>query len=131
MTTPARPGRLRSGVIAVAAAVAPFASMSNAFGAASTNLLARSRFTSYLNAAFKMSSTAGTWTATLVGIADLQPVLVTGDQNRFRLTFQTSAAGPAQQVCAFRRSGFTTTSLFVVPVDPTHRYYEAIINRTS
>lgn len=115
---------------ALTAAVAPFASMPNAFGAASTGTLARSRFSPYLNATFKMGCSAGTWSVTLVGIGDLQPVLVVGDQKRNRLTFDSSAAGPAQQVCAFRRSGFATTSLFVVPVDPTHRYYEAIINRT-
>lgn len=117
---------LRAGLLG--AAVAPFGTGRVALAAVPTNLFARSRFTPLLNASFKMVGTTGTWAVTLAAIADLEPVVTAGDNDRFRLTFRTSARGPSEGVYSFRRAGFTSTSMFVVP-DSTGRSYQAIINR--
>lgn len=119
---------LRAG--ALTAAALPFASLPLAGAAtASGNLYRRSRFTPCLNAAFTVQGGTGSWRATLVGIEDLDPVRMTADPDRFRLLFRTSSAGPAQQTCTLRRSGFTATPLFLVPTDDTLRLYAAVVNR--
>lgn len=128
MTELTRRALLRAG--ALTAAAFPFLSLIDASAATSTGTLyRRSRFTPYLNSTFTLTAGTASWKATLVGIEDLQPIRVANDPDRFRLLFRTSVAGPAQQTCTLRRSGFTSTPLFVVPADTTDRTYAAVVNR--
>lgn len=126
MTELSRRAVLQAGTLAVAAL--PFASMAAAEAATTTNLYTRSRFTPYLNGAFTLTAGTSSWKVTLTEIGDLAGAAA-GDQNRFRLTFSTTSAGPSQQTCTLRRSGFTATPIFVVPVDATRRKYVAVVNR--
>jgi hypothetical protein len=128
MTELTRRALLRTG--ALAAAAFPFLSFVDASGSTTTGTLyRRSRFTPYLNSTFTLTTGTATWKATLVGIEDLQPLRIANDPDRFRLLFRTSTAGPAQQTCSVRRSGFTATPLFLVPADSTSRTYAAVVNR--
>ncbi len=127
MTEISRRALLRAGVFGVV--LVPAVSARPAFGAAGpANLYIRSRFTPLLNAAFKMVGTTSSWSATLLQISDLPPA-ASGDKYRFGLTFRTPVAGPPQGSYTFRRSGFTATTLFVVPTDASRRSYQAVINR--
>jgi hypothetical protein len=125
MTDTSRRTLLRAG--AFGALLAPLVSVRTAFAAATTNLYSRSRFSKLQNAKFSLVSGTSTWTVTLVKISDLAGA-PSGADNRFGLTFASSTAGPAQGSYTLKRSGFTSTVLFVVP-DATRRNYEATINR--
>jgi len=107
--------------------LAPLTSVRAAF-AATTSLYSRSRFTKLTNARFTLSSTAGTWTVTLVKVSDLAGAPRRAD-NRFCLTFTSAAAGPVQGSYLLKRSGFTETELFVVPSDPARQTHQVIVNR--
>lgn len=126
MTETSRRAVLRAGAFGVV--VAPFASVRTAFAAATTNLYTRSRFKPLINATFKLVDTTGSWSMTLSQVNDL-PNAASGDNYRFGLTFRSSAAGPPQGTYTLRRSGFTSTTLFVVPSDASRRTYQAVINR--
>jgi hypothetical protein len=126
MTETSRRALLRACAFGVV--VAPFASVRTAFAAGTTNLYARSRFTPLRNKAFQLTGATGTWSMTLTLVSDLANA-APGDNNRFGLTFSSSAAGPQQGTHTLRRSGFTSMELFVVPSDSNRRTYQAIVNR--
>jgi hypothetical protein len=117
---------IQAGVFSAAAVMLVPESASAA--TAAKNLLSRSRFQQYLNSGFTFASGTAKWSATLLQIGDLLPVVVANDDNRFSLTFRTDKVGPPQGTYTFSRPGFTATGLFVIP-DPTNRYYQAVINR--
>jgi hypothetical protein len=127
MTELSRRALLQAGALALGAL--PFTATTTAAAASTTtDLYARSRFTPLLNDAFTLATSTGSWRATLTAVADLIGAPA-GDPNRFQLTLTTSVAGPAQQTCTLRRSGFTSTPLFLVPRGPSNRVYDAVINR--
>lgn len=128
MTDTSRRTLLRAGVFG--ALLAPLVSVRTAFAAATTNLYSRSRFTKLVNAKFSLVTGTSTWSVTLVSISDLAGA-ARGDDNRYSLTFGSSVAGPTQGTYTLQRSGFTPTTLFVVPSDSARRTYQAIINRVS
>ncbi|MDT4974923.1 MAG: hypothetical protein QOG98_681 [Pseudonocardiales bacterium] len=122
--------RALMGAGAFGIALAPFASAGAASAAVATNLYTRSRFRLLRTHKFTMANTTTTWPVTLTQITDLPPA-AKGDNYRFGLTFHCAVAGPPQGTYLFRRSGFTTTTLFVVPSDSSCRTYQAIINRAD
>jgi hypothetical protein len=126
MTETSRRALLRAG--AFGAVAAPFASVRTAFAATTTNLYTRSRFTPLRKATFKLAGATGTWSVTLSAVSDL-PHAAPGDNYRFGLTFQSSVVGPPQGTYTLQRSGFTSTTLFVVPSDASRQTYQAVINR--
>jgi hypothetical protein len=126
MTETSRRALLRAGAFGVL--VAPFTSVRAAFAAATTNLYTRSRFTPLVNKTVKFVGPTGSWSMTLSRISDL-PHAARGDNYRFGLTFGSPAAGPPQGSYTLQRSGFTSTTLFVVPSDPGRTTYEGVINR--
>lgn len=130
MTQVSRRAVLKAG--ALAAAALPFASNATADASTTTTstLYGRSRFTPYINKTFTLTAGTSSWTATLTGVGDL-PGAPAGDQNRFSLAFRTTSAGPGQQTCTLRRSGFTATPLFVVPSGAATQVYNAIVNRIT
>ena len=126
MTETSRRALLRAGAFGVVAA--PFVSVRTAFAAATTNLYTRSRFKPLLNATFKLVDATGSWSLTLNQVSDL-PSAAAGDNYRFGLTFRSTTTGPPQGTYTLRRSGFTSTTLFVVPSDTSRMTYQAVINR--
>lgn len=128
MKEASRRALLRAGAFGVV--VAPFASVRTAFAATTTNLYTRSRFAPLLDRSFTLAGATGSWSAVLTQVSDL-PQAAPGDNQRFALTFRTSAAGPPQGTLTAKRGGFTSTDLFVVPSDTSRRTYQAIINRAS
>ena len=129
MTELSRRAVLKAG--ALAAAALPFAPVTLAEAATSTSTLyQRSRFTPYLNTTFTLSAGTSSWKATLTEIGDL-PGSAAGSNTSFRLAFRMTSAGPGQQTCTVRRSGFTATPLFVVPTGSSTGVYEAVINRST
>lgn len=128
MTETSRRALLRAGAFGVV--VAPFASVRTAFAAATTNLYTRSRFTPLLNNTFQLVSATRSLSVTLSQVSDL-PQAASGDNQRFGITFRSSATGPPQGTYTLRRPGFTSTTLFVVPSDASRRTYQAVINRGS
>jgi hypothetical protein len=128
MTETSRRALLRASALGVV--VAPFASVRTAFAAATTNLYTRSRFTPLVNKTVKFAGPTGSWSMTLSQVSDL-PQAAGGDNYRFGLTFRSPVAGPLQGTYTMQRSGFTSTSLFVVPSDTSRRTYQAVINRAS
>lgn len=95
--------------------------------AATQDLYVRSRFTPLLNKAFTLNAKSGIWRVTLTEIADLAHP-ASGARHCFSLSFRCSGAGPTQGSYSLRRSGFTSTTLFVVPSDAGRRTYQAVIN---
>jgi hypothetical protein len=91
------------------------------------DLYVRSRFTPLLGKAFTLNAKTGIWRVTLTEVADLAHP-ASGARHCFALTFRCSGAGPTQGSYSLRRSGFTSTTLFVVPSDAGRRTYQAVIN---
>jgi hypothetical protein len=126
MTETSRRALLRATAMGVVAA--PFASVATAEAAPKTTLYSRARFLRHRKRGFRIVTREGRWRMTLTQVSDL-PGAPRLDAHRFSLTFRCSAAGPPQGTYRFRRPGFTTTTLFVVPIDASGRTYQAIINR--
>lgn len=126
MTDTSRRVLLRAGAFGVL--LAPLVSVRTALAAATTSPYSRSRFSKLQNAKFSLLGETSTWSVTLVSITDLAGA-PSGDDNRYGLTFQSAVAGPPQGSYTLQRSGFTPTTLFVVPSDSARRTYQAIINR--
>lgn len=92
----------------------------------SAGLYRRSRFTALRGRWFGLSGGGHRITVRLSAVGDL-PTETVGSEEDFRLTFTCGSAGPPQGTYTLRRTGFTTTSLFVVP-DEQRRTYTAVIN---
>ena len=95
--------------------------------AATRDLYVRSRFTPLLNKGFTLNAKTGIWRVTLTEVADLAHP-ASGARHCFALTFRCRGVGPTQGSYSLRRSGFTSTTLFVVPSDAARRTYQAVIN---
>ncbi|HWJ81688.1 MAG TPA: hypothetical protein VNS55_05580 [Nocardioides sp.] len=91
-------------------------------------LYARSRFADRLKRRFSVRGPAGSTTMVLTAVEDL-PGAAPGDRHHYRLTFRCSAPGPHQGTFTLERSGFTPTSMFLVPSDEERRHYLAVVNR--
>jgi hypothetical protein len=92
------------------------------------SLYRRPRFSSLRGKYFGLSAGGTRLTVRLVEVADL-PGETAGSATNFRLRFTCGTAGPRSQgTYTLRRSGFTTTSLFLVPEDGSRRAYTAIVN---
>jgi hypothetical protein len=91
------------------------------------DLYVRSRFTPLLGKAFTLNAKTGIWRVTLSEVADLAHP-ASGPRRCFALTFRCRGVGPTQGSYSLRRSGFTSTTLFVVPSDAGRRTYQAVIN---
>lgn len=91
------------------------------------DLYVRSRFTPLLGKAFTLNAKTGIWRVTLTEVADLAHP-ASGARHCFALTFRCRGVGPTQGSYSLRRSGFTSTTLFVVPSDAARRTYQAVIN---
>ena len=96
--------------------------------------LARSRFTPFLGATFRMTGAADNADdadVVLAEISDLPPVARANDDRRFAVVFTAPHGhGPADGTRTFSHNGFGTVDLFVSPVGASAeaRHYEAIIN---
>jgi hypothetical protein len=90
----------------------------------------RARFLPHLRKKFRVRGPGGRWTARLVEIRDLSAVQA-GDDQAFGLMFRALRRGPAQATVTVQRSRFAPVTLFLVPTDGRHRYYYAVVNRTS
>jgi hypothetical protein len=128
MTTTSRRNLLRAGIVSTA--LAPLSHVWSAVAAGTTDLYSRARFKPLVGKSFTLSSTAGSWSVTLSGIYDLAGARK-GADNAFGLTFRSSAGGPGHGTYRLSRSGFTTTTLFVVPSDVGRHYLQVIVNRVS
>ncbi len=90
-------------------------------------LYRRSRFAPYVGQSFLVIDPAGRRPMTLTGVGD-RAVGRPADERSFTLTFTADEPGPAQGTFLVRRTGFPSTTLFLVPSDPDRRTYQAIIN---
>ncbi|HEY5223920.1 MAG TPA: hypothetical protein VIJ18_12840 [Microbacteriaceae bacterium] len=72
----------------------------------------------------------GTHTLTLAAIADLQPAVAAGDENRFALRFTAAGSRPKQGIYRLSCAGVPDAILFVAPVGAAdNRMIEAVVNR--
>jgi hypothetical protein len=126
MTHTSRRTLLRAG--AFSAILAPLVPSWFAPAEAGVSLYSRYRFSRLLKARFTMVGHGRRCRVTLVRVSDL-PGAPRGDRRRFDLTFRSSVAGPPQGTYRLKRTGFTTTTLFLVPSDASRRTYHAVINR--
>lgn len=102
------------------------------FAGAAQSPWARSRFTPFLGAAFRMTGAGDDADVVLTEISDLRPATRANDRRSFALLFAASHGhGPADGTRTFSRDGFGAIDLFVSPVGAGAevRHYEAIINR--
>lgn len=136
MTDISRRRVIGTGVAAIAAgalgvgvplAGAPAARATDPTYTAAASLYRRSRFSSLRGQWFGLSGGGSRIAVRLIAVDDL-PSEAAGSESNFRLTFTCRSAGPEQGTYTLRRSGWTTTSLFVVPKDDQRRTYTAIIN---
>ena len=95
-------------------------------GRKAANLYTRSRFAALLDQTFQLGGVA----VTLAAVTDLAGAPA-GAEGSFGLTFRAAAAGPPQGSYLLRRTGFTPTTLFVVPSDEDRRTYEAVVHRAG
>jgi len=93
------------------------------------SLYRRPRFVALKGRYFALVGGGTRVTVRLTRIGDLAAE-VAGSPTNFRLTFTTSAVGPKQGTYTLRRTGFESTSLFVVPDDASRRSYTAVVNGT-
>ena len=126
MTTTSRRSLLRAGTLgAILATLVPAR-----YAAATTNLYSRSRFRKLKGTTFTLRSTTASWSVTLAGVSDL-PGAPSGADNAFGLTFRSARGGPPQGTYTLVRSGFTATTLFVVPSDAARLTLQAVVNRAA
>lgn len=116
-----------SGEVAFAApAPASFTPAQRTFTGAAT-LYRRRRFTRRRGRHFRVTGPGVRQRMRLVAVGDIASVAA-GSQRSFELTFRSPVRGPAQGTYRLRRPGFAATDLFLVPVDPGHRTYLAVVN---
>ena len=129
MTAPRR-RTVIAGTAAVAATAGSTVGTASAAHAAKApvDLLTRSRFSPHVGKTFTMTSGSARWSVVLSTVEDLSPGGAPGSEKQFAATFSGSSGGVRDGVYALSRSGFTTTSLFVV-ADPTGRHSRATVNR--
>ena len=100
--------------------------------AATPRAWARSRFTPFRGATFRMTGAGDDVSVVLTDISDLSPVVRPGDEKRFALMFVAPIShSAADGIRTFSRDGFGHIDLFVSPVGRSvmARHYQAIINR--
>ncbi|WP_308466517.1 DUF6916 family protein [Rathayibacter soli] len=79
-----------------------------------------------------MQFASRTHALTLVAIADLQPAVAAGDENRFALRFTASGTRPAEGIYRLTCAGVRDATLFIAPVGPANnRTTEAVVNRVA
>jgi hypothetical protein len=93
-----------------------------------TNPYSRSRFTPRVGSRFTLTTPTGRWSATLASVADLQPLVVAGDDRRFAVTFCTTSAVPRDGVFTVAARGFADTPVFLT-ADPARRALTGTVNR--
>src|SRR5690349_19014225 len=93
---------------------------------ANAALYLRSRYTPLKRKGFSLVRGGKGTPAVLREIADIDGARA-GAEEAFRLTFSVKGALPAQGTYSLRRSGFSPTSVFVVP-DPERGGVTAIVN---
>lgn len=93
----------------------------------STGLYRRTRWVRRQRRSFLLIAPGVRKRMTLVSVRDI-PHAAAGSQRSFELVFRTASAGPEQGTYEARRSGFSRTSLFLVPTDESRRTYRATIN---
>jgi hypothetical protein len=94
--------------------------------------LARSRFTPFVGAPFRLTGDGDDAEVVLAEIGDLRPVLRPGDEGRFSLLFAARRGQPAADgIRTLSSHRFGAVRLFVAPVGRggQERCYQAIINR--
>lgn len=93
---------------------------------------ARSRFTAFRGATFRMTGAGDDVRVVLAEISDLRPAVRPDDEDRFSLMFVAPGShSAADGIRKFSRPGFGEINLFVSPVGRSAkvRHYQAIINR--
>lgn len=91
------------------------------------NLYRRSRFATLRRKWFGLSGGGTRIAVQLSSVGDL-PGEAAGAERRFQMTFTCRSAGPPQGTYTLRRSGFTATSIFLVPHDDSRRSYTAVVH---
>lgn len=123
-----------SAAIAGTLAAVPVLGAVPALGAVSParSAWARSRFTPFVGATFRMTDGHDAVDVVLTEVADLDPVQRAGDEKRFALLFAAAHDHPeADGIRTFRRAGFGEIDMFVSPAGRRTRpfRYQVIVNR--
>jgi hypothetical protein len=93
---------------------------------------ARSRFTPFVGATFRLTGGPEDVDAVLAEVRDLSPVLRPADEKRFSLMFSAARNHtPVNGIRTFRHDDFGSIDMFVSPVGPIAQSvrYQVVINR--
>jgi hypothetical protein len=96
------------------------------------SLWARSRFTPFVGATFRVTGGETNVDVVLAEVRDLRPVLRAADEKRFSLLFTAARQHvPADGIRTFRNHAFGAIDMFVSPVGPGTEplRYQVVINR--
>jgi hypothetical protein len=121
----ADPQRVTTAVGAAAAAFTPLA------------IPARSIFAGSVGRVFTAASTRGSFPVMLAAIADLAPIDVADDEDRFNLLFETSDPKFASGIYRISRTDVPMTELFVSPINTVGasgtgaQTHQALVNRRA